>query len=347
MKKIIILGGAGFIGTNLCLSALRKDIQVVIFDNLSRKGTELNLDFIKRNGRERLHVIKGDIRSIDDLQQLFEKHSDADAIFHLAGQVAVTTSVQDPREDLETNLVGTFNVLEMIRENHIQSPLLYASTNKVYGSLDGVEIIEKSNRYEYRDYPEGISEKISLDFHSPYGCSKGAADQYVIDYSRIFGLKTVVFRQSCIYGYHQFGIEDQGWVAWFTIASLFDMPITIYGDGKQVRDVLFIDDLIEAYWMAVESIDITNGAAYNIGGCQYRMSLLELLQYLETFLNKKITPRFSDPRPGDQPIFISDIRKAKQSFGWYPRIDVKQGVRLLTDWVTANKDLFIRSGVVD
>jgi CDP-paratose 2-epimerase len=209
-----------------------------------------------------------------------------------------------------------------------------------------VEIIDRSNRYEFKDYPDGISEEFPLDFHSPYGCSKGAADQYVIDYSRIFGLETVVFRQSCVYGYHQFGIEDQGWVAWFTIASLFDMPITIYGDGKQVRDVLFIDDLIESYWAAIENIHITKGKAYNIGGSQYQMSLLELLEYLETFLNKKITPRYSGPRHGDQLVFTSDIRKAKQHFEWTPRIDVKQGVRLLVDWVIANKELFIKAGII-
>lgn len=346
MKKVIAIGGAGFIGTNLCLSALKRGLQVVVFDNLSRKGSDLNLDCLRKNGQERLEVIEGDVRSIDDVQRLFERHRDAAAVFHLAGQVAVTTSIQKPREDFEINLVGTLNVLETIRKNSVRAPLLYASTNKVYGGMAGTEIVERNGRYQYRDHPRGISEDFPLDFHSPYGCSKGAADQYVLDYSRIFGLKTVVFRQSCIYGYHQFGMEDQGWVAWFIIASLFGMPITVYGNGKQVRDVLFVDDLVEAYWAAIDNIHVTNGEAYNIGGSEYQVSLLQLLQQLEALLGKRLAVKYSDPRPGDQLVFISDVHKARQHFGWAPRTPVSRGVTLLADWVMVNKQLFVKAGII-
>jgi CDP-paratose 2-epimerase len=346
MSKVIVLGGAGFIGTNLCLSALEKGMEVVIFDNLSRKGTDINLNLIRAKDASLVTFVRGDIRNADEVHALFATHGDADMIFHLAGQVAVTTSIVDPREDFEINLLGTLNILEGMRLNEIQAPLLYASTNKVYGKMSGVEVVEQDTCYTYRDYPKGVTEDFPLDFHSPYGCSKGGADQYVLDYARIYGLRTVVFRQSCIYGYYQFGIEDQGWVAWFTIASLFDLPITVFGNGKQVRDILFVDDLIRAYWLALENIDITNGRAYNIGGAQFRLSLIELLAFLEAHLGRKIPVATDEPRRGDQKVFVADITKAQTEFGWSPQIDTQQGVKILAEWVTANRNMFVEAGIL-
>lgn len=346
MKKTIVIGGAGFIGTNLCLSALRKKLKVVIFDNFSRKGTELNLRTIQKESPQGLEVIKGDIRSVENLEELFDKHPDADVIFHQAAQVAVTDSIRNPRKDFEVNAVGTFNVLETMRQKRIDSLLLYSSTNKVYGNLEGEEILEEPARYSLKNLPQGINEAFPLDFHSPYGCSKGSAEQYVIDYARIYGLKTMVFRQSCIYGYHQFGIEDQGWVAWFTIAALFDFPITLFGDGKQVRDVLFIDDLIEVYWMAVSDPTLQCGEVFNIGGGGYQSSLVELIDHLENIYSKKIRVDFKEPRPGDQLVYVSDIKKAKEKLQWNPKIDVENGVKKLAAWAMKNKNLFLQAKIV-
>lgn len=345
-EKILVTGGAGFIGSNVCLSALGRGMQVIAFDNLSRRGAQINIDHLQSQGGERFKLVTGDIRDEKAILLFVKSHSDAKAVFHLAGQVAVTTSVEDPAMDLQTNLLGTFHLLEGLRLYAPQMPMVFASTNKVYGETDDLEVVEEEEAYRYRDFPEGIGEDCPLDFHSPYGCSKGAADQYVRDYARIYGLRTVVFRQSCIYGYRQFGIEDQGWVAWFTIASLFDKPITIYGNGKQVRDVLFIDDLIGAYWDALAHIDTTAGNVFNIGGGRFRMSLLVLLAYLEKALGKSIQIAFSDPRPGDQRIFVSDTAKARKEFGWSPTTDVETGVGRLIQWAEENRELFVKAGLV-
>jgi CDP-paratose 2-epimerase len=227
-----------------------------------------------------------------------------------------------------------------MRKNNNDGVLLYSSTNKVYGALDNLKTGIINNRHQLLDIPNGVSEEQNLDFHSPYGCSKGSADQYVRDYSRIFNLKTIVFRQSCIYGYNQFGVEDQGWVAWFTIASLFDKKLTIYGDGKQVRDILFIDDLINAYDLAIHN-EKTYGQVYNIGGgSSNQMSLLELISLLEKFFRKKLLLKYSKERPGDQPVYVSDITKANNEFNWYPKIDVNEGVEKLSTWIKENKKLF-------
>jgi CDP-paratose 2-epimerase len=337
--KALITGGAGFIGSNLAARLLGRGDEVWIFDNLSRRGTQWNIEQLKKN--KNLHFVKGDTRHYDELKKLFSDNRDFDAVFHLAAQVAVTTSVINPREDFEINAFGTFNVLEAIRESKSNPAVLYSSTNKVYGGMTDIKIVEKNGKYAYKDYPKGISEGRILDFHSPYGCSKGTADQYMIDYSRIYGLRTVVFRQSCIYGYRQFGIEDQGWVAWFTIATMLNKPITIYGDGKQVRDVLFIEDLIDGYEAAIKNIDKIKGQAFNMGGgIKNTMSLLELLAFLEKFFGKKIPLKFSEWRPGDQPVFVCDIAKAKKTFGWEPKISPERGVELLYDWVKDNKELF-------
>lgn len=337
--KVLIIGGAGFIGANTAARFMKQGDEVWVFDNLSRRGTKWNLDWLKKQGK--LKFVKGDIRKYGDLKRLFSANRDFDAVLHLAAQVAVTTSVTNPREDFDINALGTFNVLEAIRETKSDPVIIYSSTNKVYGGMTDIKIVKRKGRYVYANLPKGISEDRLLDFHSPYGCSKGTADQYMIDYARIYGLRTVVFRQSCIYGYRQFGIEDQGWVAWFTIAAALNKPLTIYGDGMQVRDVLFIEDLIDAYQAAIKNIKKTKGQAFNIGGGpRNKMSLLELLKFLEKFFGKKIPLKYSDWRPGDQPVFVCDITKAKKNFGWQPKTAPEAGVRRLYDWVRENEGLF-------
>ena len=337
MNKFLIIGGAGFIGSNSCYALAQAGKEVTILDNFSRKGTVLNLKWLQENYPD-IKVIKADIRH--DQAALNEAVANAEVVYHLAAQVAVTTSVTNPREDFDINALGTLNVLEAARLSGHKPIVIFASTNKVYGGMEDVKIVKGEKRYSYADYPEGIPETRLLDFHSPYGCSKGAGDQYVRDYARIYDLPTVVFRQSCIYGQHQFGIEDQGWVAWFTIAALLDKKLTIYGDGKQIRDVLHINDLVKAYSLAVENINKTCGKIFNIGGgSEFTMSLLELIAYLEKLLDKKIEYSFDDWRPGDQPVYVSDIRKAKDEFNWRPEISVEEGVAKLAEWVRENKEL--------
>jgi len=340
MKKILITGGAGFIGINSAKYFLDKNWQVFILDNFSRPGTDKNIEWFKKeSNQKKFKVIKADIRS--DLVVLNKLVQQVDVVLHLAAQTAVTTSVLNPREDFEINALGTFNVLEAVRQSKNKPIIIFSSTNKVYGGMEDVKVKKIGNRYQYQDLPYGVSEDRILDFHSPYGCSNGAADQYIRDYFRIYGLKTIVFRQSCIYGPHQFGIEDQGWVAWFTIAALLDKSLTIFGDGKQIRDVLFIDDLNHAYWLAIKNIKKTAGQIYNIGGGpKNQLSLLETISLLEKLFNKKIKYKFDQWRPGDQPIFVSDIRKAKKDFNWHPKISVDQGIKILANWVKENKNLF-------
>jgi CDP-paratose 2-epimerase len=264
-----------------------------------------------------------------------------DCILQCAGQVAVTTSVANPREDFECNALGTFNLLEAVRVHCPDAPLIYASTNKVYGNMEDLEIVERNGRYEYAGLPDGVGEERPLDFHSPYGCSKGSADQYVRDYARIYGLATTCFRQSCIYGYRQFGVEDQGWVAWFTIAHALGQPVTIYGDGKQTRDVLFIEDLIEAYRLAYRNRDRVAGKIYNIGGGpRNQLSLLQLVEMLESTRGRKLPLSFADWRCGDQRVFVADVRKAAADFGWSPSHDCASGVGKLIRWVDEHLTLF-------
>ena len=343
--KVLITGGAGFIGCNAASRFLRQGHDVTVFDDLSRPGTPANLKWLKGQGK--LKFIKGDVRDAKKIAKTVAGIKGLDAVLHYAGQVAVTTSVRDPRNDFEINALGTFNVLEAVRlaqpKKGKKIALLYSSTNKVYGGMEDIKIIKKDGRYQYKDLPYGIPEDRLLDFHSPYGCSKGAADQYVRDYGRIYEFPTVVFRQSCIYGYRQFGVEDQGWVAWFTIAAELAKPITIYGDGRQVRDVLFIDDLIDAYQMALKNIKKCQGKVYNIGGGhRQQMSLLDLLGHLGTLAGKPIKTSYGDWRPGDQPVFVCDIRKAERDFGWKPKVGVKAGVAKLHQWVKDNRSLFTR-----
>ncbi len=342
--KALVIGGAGFIGCNISKRLIDQEDEVLIFDNLSRKGTRSNLRWLQSAGPVRF--VEGDIRDFGALQETFHAHPDIDVVYHMAAQVAVTTSVTNPREDFEINALGTFNVLEAIRLAETDPILIFASTNKVYGGMEDVEIVEKDGRYAYRDFPGGIPEDRFLDFHSPYGCSKGAADQYVRDYARIYGLKTVTFRQSCIYGYRQFGIEDQGWVAWFTIQAVLDRPISIYGDGKQVRDMLFVDDLVDAYQMAIQAIETTSGKIYNLGGGpKNKMCLHDLLAALEGLTGRKLRYAYDDWRPGDQPVFVCNVEKAKQEFGWEPRIAPAKGVKRLYEWVSKNTELFLQEGL--
>jgi len=339
-KNILVTGGAGFIGSNYVDRLLRRGEQVTIFDNLSRAGATRNLAWLENtHGKNSFRLVIGDVRNQQAIQTTAR---DADVILHLAAQVAVTTSVTDPRTDFEINALGTFNVLEAARLSGREPAVLYASTNKVYGGMEDVRIAEKDGRYEYADYPFGAPESRPLDFHSPYGCSKGCGDQYVRDYSRIYDLRTVVFRQSCIYGPRQFGIEDQGWVAWFVIAAVKGLPITIYGDGKQVRDILFVDDLLVGYDLAMEKIDIASGEVYNLGGGpQFTISIWhEFGPMLEKLLGKQIPTSTGDWRPGDQRIFIADIRKAGEELGWKPQVSVEEGIRRLYDWVNSNSELF-------
>lgn len=339
MRKYFITGGAGFIGCNLAAALIHKGHEVVIFDNLSRTGTEKNIKWLRTQGK--FTLIRGDLRNSSAVQSALRRAGRIDTVAHLAAQVAVTTSVTDPREDFEINALGTFNLLEAVRASQCDPIILFSSTNKVYGGMEDVAIAEQGGRYQYRDYPQGISEDRLLDFHSPYGCSKGAADQYMHDYARIYGLRTVVFRQSCIYGYRQFGVEDQGWVAWFIIAAVLGRPVTIYGDGKQVRDVLFIDDLVKAFLSAERKIKQTSGRVYNIGGgAENQMSLLELVSFLEKHLGHKLDYSYADWRPGDQPVFVCDVSKAQKEFGWKPTTSVHRGVKKLFDWVVENRKLF-------
>jgi CDP-paratose 2-epimerase len=336
MTRYLITGGAGFIGVSAAMSYARRGDSVAILDNFSRRGTKENLEWLRRES-PKVRAVSADIRT--DTQALAAEAAQCDVILHLAAQVAVTTSVADPRLDFDINALGTFNVLEAARKAQKPPILIYSSTNKVYGGMENVHVVEDGSRYRYRDLPQGISEEQPLDFHSPYGCSKGAADQYVRDYARIYGLRTVVFRQSCIYGTHQFGIEDQGWVAWFTMRALLGLPVTIYGDGKQVRDVLFCEDLVAAFDASIQHIDKTAGQVYNIGGGPaYTLSLLELMQLLEKMNGAKIQHSFSNWRPGDQRVYVSNVGKAGREFGWRPTTAPEQGVAKMREWMAAHID---------
>ena len=339
-RHYLVTGGAGFIGCNYAHRLLGRGEHVTVYDNLSRPGTDANVAWLRQqHGEDGFRLVVGDLRDYETLAQAARS---ADVVVHLAGQTAVTTSVEDPRSDFEDNALGTFNALEAARHAGTSPIFLYASTNKVYGGMEDAAVVEGETRYGYRDFPLGIPETQPLDFHSPYGCSKGAGDQYVRDYARIYGLPTVVLRQSCIYGPRQLGVEDQGWVAWLIIAAVSGQSITIYGDGKQIRDVLFVDDLLDVYDTAIAHIDVAAGQVYNVGGGPARtMSVwAEFRPILEQLLGHSVSVSYDDWRPGDQPVYISDIRKSQRELGWLPRVEVDEGVRRLYDWVVANLDLF-------
>jgi len=337
-KTILITGGAGFIGVNASAGFAREGWRVHVLDNLSRRGTPQNLAWLRDHYDIAFDQVDiRDSRAVDRVMGAVRP----DAVLHLAGQVAVTTSVQDPREDFEINALGTFNMLDAVRRLSPGSFFINAATNKVFGRMEEVGTVERGGRYEYRDLPQGVDESQPLDFHSPYGCSKGVADQYTIDFARIYGLKTVTMRQSCIYGPHQFGIEDQGWVAWFIIAAVLGQPMTIYGDGKQIRDLLYVDDLVACYKAAIAHQDrLTGGLAFNIGGGPSNtLSLLELVGWLERELGRPLKPTFSEWRPGDQPVFMCNIDKARRLLEWSPRIGVREGTGQLLQWIDDSQDL--------
>lgn len=337
--RFLITGGAGFIGSNASRRLSEAGHDVVVFDNFSRAAAPFNRRWLETN-LPATRFVTGDMRRPEDLQSALSEPFDV--VLHLAGQVAVTTSLVDPVADWETNALGTFNLLEALRARYGKDPsraplLIYSSTNKVYGHLSSGDVL-RDGRWDLAQRPEGVSEEESLSFESPYGCSKGAADQYVVDYHRSYGLPTVCFRQSCIYGARQFGEEDQGWVAWFALAASFDLPITLYGDGLQVRDLLWVDDLVDAYLAAVERRDQVAGRAYNIGGGPaFRLSLTELIRLLESALGRSIPVAQAEARLGDQRVFYCDIRRAGRELGWKPRVSPSEGVARLLDWIANNR----------
>lgn len=332
-KRVFISGGAGFIGSNLANYHLNKKDYVLVYDNLSRKGTEVNLKWLKSHKNKKyFKFIKGDIRNLKNLKGVVKKF---DVIYHMAAQVAVTTSMTDPISDFEINALGTFNMLEAFRLGSEKATFIYASTNKVYGGLDDIKCKIVGKRYQItsKDYKNGISEDRILDFHSPYGCSKGAGDQYVRDYGRVFGLNTVVFRQSCICGVRQFGNEDQGWVMHFVKTLMNNEKLSIYGNGKQIRDILYVDDLINAYQLAIAKPEISRGQIYNIGGgMDNAISLIELIDMLKMKL--KINPgiSYSDWREGDQKFYVSNNKKLEKQLAWRPENNKKQSVEKLIEW---------------
>jgi CDP-paratose 2-epimerase len=319
MRRVLITGGAGFLGVNAAVHMIERGWHATILDNLNRAGTERNLKWLITQHPARTTFIKEDVRNAPALA---EHVSDQDAILHLAAQVAVTTSLTDPDTDFDINARGTLNVLEAVRKNNPEAAFVFASTNKVYGKLD------------HKSGP--CKETQPLDFHSPYGCSKGTADQYVRDYARCFHMNTVVLRQSCIYGAHQYGTEDQGWVAHFVHSILRGKPLTIYGDGKQVRDLLDARDLSELYEVAIEKIAITRGEIYNVGGGEpNQRNLLEVIDQIGELVNKKPQYTFSDWREGDQAYYVSDVSKARKELAWEPRIPFDRGLKDLVAWAAS------------
>ena len=335
--KILITGGCGFLGSNLAAEALRRKDELVIFDNFYRQGAIENFSWLKEFGGFRF--VHGDIRNQNDITRLVEEFK-PEAVFHLAGQVAMTTSIANPRMDFEVNALGTHNLLEAVRRHSPEAAVLYSSTNKVYGDLEQYAYRETNTRYECIDRPEGFDESTPLEFHSPYGCSKGAADQYMLDYARIFGMKTVVFRHSSMYGGRQFATYDQGWVGWFcqkaveTKRGLLREPFTISGNGKQVRDVLHAEDMKSLYFKALERMDAVGGQVFNIGGgMKNSLSLLELFQLLEEVTGVTLMYTKLPPRESDQRVFVADIAKAKRLLGWEPNVSASEGVARMIEWV--------------
>jgi CDP-paratose 2-epimerase len=334
----LITGGAGFIGSNLAHRLLAAGRRVRILDSLARPGVELNLKWLQDNHGSRVEAIVADVR---DAKAVNRAVAGVDQVFHFAAQVAVTTSLDDPRDDFSVNAQGTLNVLEAARARPAPPGVILTSTNKVYGGLSDVELEVQGQRYvpvDARLRERGVSEARPLDFHSPYGCSKGTADQYVLDYARSFGLKTTVFRMSCIYGPRQFGTEDQGWVAHFLLRAQRGEPITIYGDGKQVRDILFIDDLVDAFLLAERHRDRIAGRAFNIGGGPANtISLLDLLDHIASLHGKRPQIAFDRWRTGDQRYYVSDTRSFEQATGWQRKVDAADGIARLDDWLLTRK----------
>ncbi|MCA0015739.1 GDP-mannose 4,6-dehydratase [Mesorhizobium sp. B292B1B] len=331
---VAVIGGSGFIGSNLADSLLSDGEPVLVIDNLSRAGVEQNLEWLSHKHGSRLKVETIDVR---DANALASALRGSKAIFHLAAQTAVTTSLVRPGEDFDINLRGTFNVLEAARQSGECVPVIFASTNKVYGSLPDIAVRQEGERCVPCDpaiRAEGIGEGRSLDFCTPYGCSKGAADQYVLDYAKSYGLPTAVLRMSCIYGPRQFGTEDQGWVAHFLICALSGRPITIYGNGRQVRDILHVSDAVAAYRAVLDRIETIAGQAFNLGGGpENALSLRMLLDEIGSLTERALSVRYEAERTGDQPFFVADTRKMKTTLGWTARVSWREGVRDLADWL--------------
>ena len=327
----LITGGAGFVGSNLADALLGDGHKVIVADNFSRGGVRLNAAWLKAKHGDRVRIETVDVRDAARIRPLVRESRQ---VFHLAAQVAVTTSLVDPATDLETNIIGTFNVLEAARTMLNPPAVLFTSTNKVYGGMEEVPVEMIGGRYAYADGRRGVSEEARLDFHSPYGCSKGAADQYVHDYARIYGLPTVVFRMSCIYGTRQFGTEDQGWVAHFARAMLGGEPLTIYGDGHQVRDILWIEDLVRAMRGAMDRIDTVAGEVFNVGGgAANAVSVRGVIECLRAITGSKVPVALSDWRPGDQKVYVSDTSKLERVLGWKAETPWEAGLEKLVEWL--------------
>lgn len=338
--KYLITGGCGFLGSNIASELLKSQHELVIFDSLYRFGSYQNLEWLRTQGE--FEFIHGDIRNTNDVERTIQQHK-PDVIYHLAGQVAMTTSIADPRMDFEINVGGSFNLLNAVRLYSPESTIIYSSTNKVYGDLEQFEYRETVTRYECIDKPNGFDESVNLDFHSPYGTSKGGADQYMLDFARIYGLKTVVFRHSSMFGGRQFATFDQGWLGWFTQKALeikndtAKELFTISGNGKQVRDLLYASDCVALYLMAAEKIHFIKGEAFNIGGgVDNSSSLLELFQFLEQKLDITMDYRQLPVRESDQRVFVADISKAKRMIGWTPKSDKKHGIQKMINWISEN-----------
>ena len=335
--KLLITGGCGFLGSNLAYDAIKRGDEVIVFDNLQRNGSSENLSWLYATGKFTFE--HGDIRNQNDIERVIVEFQ-PDAIFHLAGQVAMTTSIANPRTDFEVNTFGSLNLLEAVRRNCPKAVIVYSSTNKVYGSLEQFSYIETETRFRCVEKPDGFDEQTQLEFHSPYGCSKGAADQYMLDYARIFGLRTIVLRHSSMYGGRQFATYDQGWVGWFcqkaieTKKNIFNEGFTISGNGKQVRDLLHVDDMKRLYIAAIENVEKAKGMAFNIGGGKDNsLSLLELFSLLEKKLSIEMIYRVNPPRESDQKVFIADVSKVNEIMGWHPKVNTELGVSSMLEWV--------------
>jgi CDP-paratose 2-epimerase len=338
--RLLITGGCGFLGSNLASDALMRGDELVIFDNLYRNGSRENLAWLQAQGNFAFE--HGDIRNQNDITRVIKSFK-PDAIFHLAGQVAMTSSIADPRMDFEINVSGTHHLLEAVRLHAQEAIVVYSSTNKVYGDLEQFTYLETDTRYQCNEYPNGFNELTQLNFHSPYGCSKGAADQYMLDYARIFSLKTVVFRHSSMYGGRQFATYDQGWIGWFCQKSVearngqLKEPFMISGTGKQVRDVLHAEDMKRLYQAALENIDQAKGQAFNIGGgIKNSLSLLELFGLLEELTNSSLSYTKLPVRESDQRVFVADLTKAKKILNWKPMVSAQEGVSYMVEWVERN-----------
>ena len=333
-RPVLVTGGCGFLGCNIAAELAMRGRQVVAADNLSRAGARINAEWLRRRFGNLIEIAVADVRDPEAVDALVAASA---AVLHLAGQVAVTTSLAKPIEDFEINARGTLNVLEAVRRLNPHAPVIFASTNKVYGRLLEDNAVHRvDGRYvpDAAHLAAGVSEDAPLDFHSPYGCSKGAADQYVRDYARVAGLRTVVLRMSCIYGPRQFGTEDQGWIAHFLLQAARGEPITIYGDGHQVRDALYVGDAVDAWIGAVDAIDRVGGQVFNLGGGpQSALSLRELLAWIADHHGARPDVRMDTWRPGDQPWYVSDTRKISHALGWAPRTTLDAGLRALDDWL--------------